>query len=119
MRLCNNYLCGTLNDNMVICLSSNSFADQAGAVDDAKHRKQERNTQQRKRQAEQREEINRKQREYRTEQREEINRKQREYRARKKAESNHTIPTTIVTPTVPSTSLTGADPVARYDACII
>jgi len=104
MRLCNNYLCGTLNDNMVICLSSNSFADQAGAVDDAEHRKQERNTQQRKRRAEQREEINR---------------KQREYRARKKAESNHTIPTTIVTPTVPSTSLTGADPVARYDACII
>ncbi|KAG2656370.1 hypothetical protein PVAP13_1KG078231 [Panicum virgatum] len=89
-------------------ITNTQTSDQAGAVDDAEHRKQERNTQQRKRRAEQREEINRKQREYRTEQREEINMKQREYRARKKAESNHTIPTTIVTPTVPSTSLTGS-----------
>jgi len=54
-------------------MSLNSYADQAGAVDAAAPRRQERNKQQRKRRSEMSDE-----------QREEINRKQHEYRARKK-----------------------------------
>ena len=54
-------------------MSLNSYADQAGAVDAAAPRRQERNKQQRKRRSEMSDE-----------QREEINRKQHEYGARKK-----------------------------------
>ncbi|XP_039838899.1 uncharacterized protein LOC120699098 isoform X1 [Panicum virgatum] len=75
-------------------ITNTSTSDQAGAVDAAAPRRQERNKQQRKRRSEMSDE-----------QREEINRKQHEYRARKKAESNRTYPTGVLTPTMTSSTL--------------